>query len=128
MANSGIKPFGTELILDLKDCKALPCNRVFLHLFFRDLCDLLDMVRENTFYWDYQNEPEEYENAPDHLKGISAVQFIRTSNITVHTLDALGTVYINIFSCKAFDTVSAMHFCAERFQGICHRDVVLKRG
>ncbi len=31
------------------------------------------------------------------------LQFIETSNITIHTLTLLKTAFINIFSCKMFD-------------------------
>jgi S-adenosylmethionine/arginine decarboxylase-like enzyme len=62
-------------------------------------------------------EPEEYNKAPDHLKGISLVQFIKTSNITIHTLDTLKRVYLNIFSCKHFDPQKVLSFSEAYFNG-----------
>jgi len=47
--------------------------------------------------------PEEEQQTSPHTKGTSAVQFILTSTIVIHTLDELQAVYVNIFSCKAFD-------------------------
>ena len=67
-------------------------------------------------FWDYDTQ-EEFDAAPPHLKGISAVQFILTSNITIHTLNDLKAVYLNIFSCKEFDSHKAVIFCRNYFEG-----------
>ncbi len=40
-----------------------------------------------------------------------------TSNITIHTLDDLKAVYINIFSCKDFDSAIAITFTRAWFKG-----------
>lgn len=109
--------FGKELIIDLHDCDSNLFNRSTLLLFFKELCKLIDMKREDLHFWDYEGKPEEYEKAPVHLKGISAIQFIQTSNITVHTLDILKKIYINIFSCKDFSTAKALAFCEKFFGG-----------
>lgn len=60
--------------------------------------------------------PEEQQTEP-HLKGTSAVQFIMTSNIVIHTLDLLKAVYINVFSCKEFDADVAREFTERWFKG-----------
>jgi S-adenosylmethionine/arginine decarboxylase-like enzyme len=52
-----------------------------------------------------------------HLKGTSAIQFITTSNITIHTLDLLGAVYLNIFSCKEFEAEVVKEFSENWFKG-----------
>lgn len=105
--------YGKELILDLHGC-TLPRTYFELETYIRCLCSLIGMVEEDIHFWRYE-DPEEYEEAPDHLKGTSVVQFIRTSNITVHTLDALEKVFINIFSCKDFDTEVAATFSKAYF-------------
>ena len=75
------------------------------------------MKRCELFWWDdYGLPPEECQTEP-HLKGTSAVQFIMTSNITIHTLDLLGSVYLNIFSCKNFDVKKATEFSRKFFEG-----------
>ncbi len=67
------------------------------------------MVRGPLHFWDYQCDEcgyfdkEDYDKAEDHVKGISAIQFIQTSSIVIHTLDVLKAVYLNVFSCKLFD-------------------------
>jgi len=109
--------YGKELIIDLHNCKTIKFNRPSLQKFFIELCNLINMEPCDLHFWDYQNSPKEYDEAPAHLKGISAIQFIKTSNITVHTLDELKCAYINIFSCKDFDTRIATKFCCDYFQG-----------
>jgi len=75
------------------------------------------MNQEDLHFWDFEGCPEEYDKAQPHLKGISVIQFITTSNITIHTLDVLGKVFINIFSCKNFDTYKAATFSEKFFGG-----------
>jgi S-adenosylmethionine/arginine decarboxylase-like enzyme len=59
------------------------------------------MVRCDLHFWDADNTPQELTSP--HTKGTSAVQFIITSNITIHTLNELRAAYVNVFSCKPFD-------------------------
>jgi len=75
------------------------------------------MNREDLHFWDYTGEKAEYHKAPIHLKGTSAVQFISTSNITIHTLDEMKRIYLNIFSCKDFNSTIARKFCRDYFKG-----------
>ncbi len=78
---------------------------------------MIDMERCELFWWDDYGLPEEEKQTQPHLKGTSAVQFIMTSNITIHTLDLMGNVYLNIFSCKDFDTKKAADFSRKFFEG-----------
>jgi S-adenosylmethionine/arginine decarboxylase-like enzyme len=61
------------------------------------------MVKCERFWWDDVGVSEEERQTSPHTKGTSAVQFILTSSIVIHTLDLLEAVYINIFSCKPYD-------------------------
>ena len=112
-----MKNYGKELILDLHDCDPSTFTRKSIRKFFKELCELIDMEREKLVWWDYKGLPKEYAIAPPHLKGISAVQFIKTSNITVHTLDELKRIYINIFSCKTFKVFDVLGFAEKWFKG-----------
>ncbi len=109
-------PYGYECVIDVHDV-ARQFDRNALTDFFADLCDLIGMEREDLFFWDYDGEPVEYEAAPAHLKGTSAVQFIKTSNITVHSLDELGHFYLNVFSCRSFDLNVVREFVCNRTGG-----------
>lgn len=119
--------YGKELILDLHECNSKTFTRKSIRKYFKKLCDLIDMKRENLYWWDYFGTPEEYVLAPVHLKGISAVQFISTSNITIHTLDDLGRVYVNIFSCKDYDAKVVVEFSKKWFQGKVKNKKIVRR-
>lgn len=109
--------YGKELIIDLHRCNTVLFTRRFITRYFKELCGLIKMERGDLHFWDYYEDPAEYERAPAHLKGTSAVQFIMTSNITLHALDTYGEVYINIFSCKEFDVDAAVAFSESFFCG-----------
>ena len=119
--------YGVELILDLHKCNAAKFNRSDIGRFFTEICDLIDVEQCDCHFWDFTGLPEEYENAPAHLRGTSAVQFISTSDIVIHALDLLENVYVNIFSCKAFDTDKAAAFTVRFFEGEIAQCVVVDR-
>lgn len=111
-----METYGKELILDLYECNPDLFNRETLTKFFDELCDLIDMQKEDLHFWDDLDTPEEEKETAPHLKGTSAIQFIKTSNVTIHTLDILKRVYLNIFSCKDFDVCVASKFCEDFFE------------
>jgi S-adenosylmethionine/arginine decarboxylase-like enzyme len=101
------KPYGLELLLDLKGCDLSDCSPERLTAYFVQLCDLVRMKRhgEPLFWEDHSGVP--------HLHGLSAIQFIQTSNIVCHALPLLRAVYLNIFSCRQFDTEEARKFSVD---------------
>lgn len=107
--------YGMELVMDLHDCDHTKFTREGIATFFMELCRRIEMEREAMHFWDYEGYPLDKAEAPAHLKGTTAVQFIKTSNITIHTLDDLGRVYLNIFSCKEFDVSEAVDYATEYF-------------
>ena len=120
--------YGKELILDLHECNKRTFTRRAIKAYLIGLCDnIIDMERADLHWWDYTGEPLEYANAPPHLKGVSCVQFITTSTIVVHTLDELGTVMVNIFSCKDFDAEAAAAFTGQHFNGLIVTQEVIQR-
>ncbi|KKS11438.1 MAG: hypothetical protein UU67_C0073G0009, partial [Candidatus Daviesbacteria bacterium GW2011_GWB1_41_5] len=97
--------YGLELIIDMKGCDLSDLSRNKLKKFFVELCDHIDMTRHgNPIFW-------ENKSGVPHLDGISGFQFIETSNVVCHPLPLLKAVYLNIFSCKKFDTSDALKFC-----------------
>ncbi len=120
-----MKDFGKEVIIDLHQCSTDKFNRSSIEEYFNVLCEKIDMEQCDLHFWDYEGFPEEYEKAPVHLKGISAIQFITTSNITIHTLDTLRRVYLNVFSCKDFDAATVVSFSEEFFKGhaVAHKEL-----
>ena len=69
--------------------------------------------------------------APPHLKGVSAIQFITTSNVTLHCLDDLGLACVNIFTCGTIqhaDIACVRDFCVEWFHARDFHEHLLNRG
>ncbi|MBI08145.1 MAG: S-adenosylmethionine decarboxylase [Rhodospirillaceae bacterium] len=107
--------YGVELILDLHGCDPSTFNRESISAYFERLCVLIDMKREALHFWDDIGVAEEDKQTSPHTQGTSAVQFILTSSIVIHTLDQLRAVYINMFSCKEFDPKVAEQFSVKWF-------------
>ncbi len=117
-----MKNYGKELILDLHNCDPSIFNRKDIEDYFIELCELINMQREDLHFWDDEGVPEEEKETLPHLKGTTAIQFIKTSNITIHTLDLMKNVYLNIFSCKDFNVDLVANFSEDWFKGkIIHR-------
>lgn len=118
LANTSMNSrYGYELILDLHGCDTAKFNRLNLDAYFKQLCDLIEMEKCEVHFWDDVGVPEEEVQTSSHTKGTSAVCFILTSTIVVHTLDLMESVYVNIFSCKEFDLAAAERFTGEWFKG-----------
>ena len=123
----GLMPgkYGIELVLDLHNCDVEKFTRPSISMYFERLCVLIDMQREDLHFWDDEGLSEEDKQTSPHTQGTSAVQFILTSSIVIHTLDQLRAVYINIFSCKEYDPDVAEKFSVEWFDAkVCSARVL----
>lgn len=102
--------YGIELILDMHGCDKRKFTEPDLRAFLEQICDLIAMKRHG--------QPQFWSDSSGilHLNGISCFQFIETSNIVIHALSLLDAVYINIFSCKLFDTRVAENFAKDFFK------------
>ncbi len=73
------------------------------------------MERCDLHFWDDFGVPEAEKQTHPKTKGTSAVQFILTSTIVIHTLDLMKAAYVNLFSCQEFDADEAAEFTAKWF-------------
>ena len=121
------EPYGYELLIDLHQCDPSTFSRRHIDNFFSELCELIDMEKCIVHFWDDVGVPPEEQQTLPHTKGTSAVCFILTSSIVVHTLDLMEAVYINIFSCKWFDEAVAQKFAADWFRGETRKSTFLER-
>lgn len=110
--------YGKELILDLKGCCSDRMDRSGILTFFDDLINILKMEKQDVYLWGPEGLTPEQQSDP-RLFGVSGIQFITTSNITIHTLPFRNEVYLNIFSCNEFDSDDARKFC-EKYWGATH--------
>ena len=122
-----MKPYGKEMILDIHNCDSSTFTRDSIRNYFKELCNLIDMETSKLCWWDDYGVPLEEREVEPHLKGTTAVQFITTSNIVIHTLDLLDNVYVNIFSCRDFDADIAAKFTSEWFRGEIVSSKILER-
>lgn len=116
---NGKENYGRELILDVHDCDVARFTQERIEKYLAHLCDeILEMTRRELYFWSETT-------ANPQTSGISAVQFIMTSSITVHALDQLGNIHVNIFSCKAFPVHSASAYTVDFFKGtlVSFRDI-----
>lgn len=122
-----ITDFGTELILDLHECDPGTFNRESILGYLVDVCDKIKMERVGLHWWDDLTHPDAEGYEEDHLVGTSVVQFIKTSNITIHSLDILKKLYLNLFSCKDFDAEVVKEFTEQWFKGKVVNQQVVRR-
>ena len=108
--------WGRSTSIDLHGCNVSKFNRKSLRKFFIELCEIINMKRCKLYFWDDVGVPIEEQQTSPHTRGTSAVQFILTSTIVIHTLELLEAVYINIFSCKEYDKEKAEKMTKEWFK------------
>ncbi len=121
------EPYGKELVLDLSECDVSTFTRESIGEYFDELCFLIDMKAEDRHFWDDEGLPPEECQTNPKTCGISAVQFILTSTIVLHSLTKLRKVYINIFSCKEFNCDEARDFTIKWFvAGGCGETTVVR--
>jgi S-adenosylmethionine/arginine decarboxylase-like enzyme len=90
--------YGSELVMDLRDADPTTFTRATIQRFFADVCERLGLEPCDVHFWDYQ-DPADRASAPEHLRGVTAVQFITTSSLVIHTLDVPRLVCLTFFTC-----------------------------
>lgn len=118
--------YGSELILDLHGCDVNLFTASKFKEFCVRVCQLID-VRPIEFHATV-SEPGDGTDDNPKTHGISAVQFLVESSITMHGLDLVGSAYINVFSCKSFSHKSLTRFVVEWFRAQSHKAQLILRG
>jgi S-adenosylmethionine decarboxylase len=114
--------FGLEVILDLYDCDPQTISsEEKLAAYATQLCKLLKMEKYGP------TQLPHFGHSKAHTAGYSLLQFIETSSITGHFSELWNSAYINIFSCKEFDTEKAVNFTVEFFSAKKFSKTVLLR-
>ena len=120
-----MKNYRKELILDLHDCNSRKFTRKDIRIYLEELCDSIDMERCKLVWCDDLHTPQE--ETKTYVKGTIVVQFSKTSNITIHTLDILKRVYLNIFSSKNYDVKLAVNYSKNYFEGYIKNKKIIER-
>ena len=103
--------FGQELILNLYDCDTGKISDgEYIRQYVIKLCD--EVIEMKRF-----GEPliPHFGHENPVTSGYSLVQLIETSSVTGHFSEYIRSVYLNIFSCKWFDSKKAAKFSAQWF-------------
>ncbi len=99
--------YGKHLIASLKRCNENVLSKEYLASFLRRLTKKIDMIAFG--------EPLVERFGQGIEIGISGVQLIETSAITIHTNDGARDLYLDIFSCKDFNPQTALDYVHECF-------------
>lgn len=104
-------PWGYHLVVD---CGAGNIDRITdkenIRRFVLELVDRIDMVAFGNLWI------ERFALHDPDKTGISFVQMIETSNITGHFVEKSGDFYIDVFSCKTFDTETVIQVISKYFE------------
>jgi len=120
--------YGRSFLIDLHKCDISLFNRHDLERYLNGLSEIMEVSLEDRYFWDDLGVPEEEKQIDPQTRGTSVVQFILKSNIVIHTLDLLGDVYIDIFSCKLFDISRVLDYSIKFFEASGHTAVPVNRG
>lgn len=91
----GVPHYGQHALLTALGCSEALLSIEAMHQFLQTMADEIDMVRFGP--------PIVARFGGGIETGLSAVQLIETSAITVHTNDAHRDLYLDVFSCKPFE-------------------------
>lgn len=103
----GVPHYGKHLILTASGCNDQLLSKDEIANFCRELVERIDMVA-------FGDPLVERFGSGDEI-GISAVQLIQTSAITIHTNDPARDMYLDVFSCKDFEAQAVLDVLAESF-------------
>ena len=121
--NKGVKMknyWGLTAIINLYDCDDKKIKSpITIKKFIKEICSVISMQRHGETLIDRFGEGD--------LEGYSAMQFIETSSITAHFDEEENRAFIDIFSCKEFDTYLALEFCVSFFNAKKSKIEVIER-
>lgn len=104
-------PWGMTVAVDLKECDPkLIRSKTAIKQFVDQLCSLIKMRKYGqTQVVNFGDDPR--------VSGFSMTQLIETSLISGHFANQSHSVYLDIFSCKAFPPYQAADFAKNFFKG-----------
>ena len=115
--------FGPHLMLDLAECDQKKINDLdFIFNFLNTLPDKIGMTKiTQPYVFPYSGlVPED--------KGITGYVIIAESHLSIHTFVEKGYAFIDLFSCKSFDTDMAKNFIIQAFLSKKPEFYIIERG
>jgi len=100
--------WGYHLIVNSAGClpQSIRCSNN-IYQFTKRLVHKIDMVA--------YGEPQIVMFGTGNKKGYTLVQLIETSNITAHFVEETNDLYLDVFSCKPFETRDVMSVLQDSF-------------
>jgi S-adenosylmethionine decarboxylase len=115
--------FGPHITLDLKGCPKNILSNYQLHFdYLKNIPKLIQMTPITQPY------VFPYEGLVPEDKGITGIVIIAESHISVHSFEEKGYCFIDIFSCKEFDTDKAIKLTKEIFNPTSCDINIVERG
>ena len=103
--------WGIASAIDIYDCNPQKIrNADFIRRFVIELCDLIEMKRFGETQVVHFGED-------DRVAGFSMLQLIETSLISGHFANLTNAIYLDVFSCKAYDPEVVRNFSQSYFDG-----------
>ena len=117
------KYYGQHMLIDTRQCNSKIISIPDVTQFIKELVVLIDMVgwKEPMV----TRFPED--KALGSLQGVSAIQMIYTSSITLHGHDVTRDMYLDIFSCKEYDAEKVENFVKEFFSPVVYKSQTVLR-
>ncbi|MBN1626779.1 MAG: S-adenosylmethionine decarboxylase [Deltaproteobacteria bacterium] len=104
------KPWGHHTCIDLYDCKPETIrDAAKIKQFVAEMCVLIDMKP-------FGETQVVHFGAEERVEGFSMTQLIETSLISAHFANQTNATYLDVFSCKYYDSQKAADF-AKKFFG-----------
>jgi len=103
--------WGIASAIDIYECSPEKIRDAeIIRKFVVELCELIEMKRFGETQVVHFGEDE-------RVAGYSMVQLIETSLISGHFANLTNAVYLDVFSCKAYDPEVVQAFAQEYFEG-----------
>ena len=103
--------WGLASAIDIYDCDSDKIRDAdLIRRFVVELCELIEMKRFGETMVVHFGEDE-------RVAGYSMVQLIETSLISAHFANKTNAVYLDVFSCKAYDPEEVRKFAQDFFRG-----------
>lgn len=114
-------PWGILTSLDIYGCKPeIIRSAGQIKRYVKELCELIEMRRFGECHVVHFGRDE-------HVAGYSMMQLIETSLVSGHFANFTNSAYIDIFSCKPYDSEKAAGFSLSFFEGQDMRVHVTRR-
>lgn len=115
--------FGPHLTIDLKGCSKEVLSNYEKHFnYLKTLPEIIEMTPITQPY------VFPYSGLVPSDKGITGVVIIAESHLSIHSFEEKGHSFIDIFSCKEFDTDKAIEITLETFKPKSYEVNIVERG